>query len=284
MLLLLCCVFRGPSFRKSFEKLGDLVSLFPRTPHLALTATASPKSIKDLADVLQFREPKEIVTNPDRPNIFLDVRQRPPNLDFFAKHDFILRDLVGQLETELERFPVSIVYCDSLQSVGYCYQYTANRLGRKQYFPAGADTIPENRLFAQYHKDSTDDMKRQIVSELQKPQPTIRLVFATVALGMGLNAPSVRRIVHERPPTSMEKYAQEIGRCGRTGENSEAIVYFNNSDVASNRKGLHPAVKSYVESNSCLRQQLVHYFGFSNVLFCGSPTQCCCICRSNHVN
>ncbi|KAH3718368.1 hypothetical protein DPMN_061171 [Dreissena polymorpha] len=54
-------------------------------------------------------------------------------------------------------------------------------------------------------------MKSLIVSDLCKKKPTIRLVLATVALGMGLDAPSISRVNHCRPPTSLEAYMQEIG-------------------------------------------------------------------------
>ena len=57
-----------------------------------------------------------------------------------------------------------------------------------------------------------NDMKKFILNEIVKQNSTIRLVLATIALGMGLNAPCIQRIIHCRPPTTMEKYMQEIGR------------------------------------------------------------------------
>ena len=72
---------------------------------------------------------------------------------------------------------------------------------------------PENRIFAQYHKDYPNDMKKFIVNEIVKQNSTIRLVLATIALGMGLNAPCIQRIIHCRPPTTMEKYMQENWTC-----------------------------------------------------------------------
>lgn len=55
-------------------------------------------------------------------------------------------------------------------------------------------------------------MKNHIISELRKGSPKVRLVLATVALGMGLDSPSIERVIHSRPPTTLEKYVQEIGR------------------------------------------------------------------------
>ena len=72
-------------------------------------------------------------------------------------------------------------------------------------------------------------MKRFIVQELCKVKSRVRIVFATVALGMGLNAPHIRQIIHYKPPTSLEKYFQETGRAGRDGLQSTAVLYYNNS-------------------------------------------------------
>ncbi|KAH3874104.1 hypothetical protein DPMN_037345 [Dreissena polymorpha] len=115
------------------------------------------------------------------------------------------------------------MYVESLEALGYFYQYLNSYLGKRQYT---GEEIPENRIFAQYHKE----MKSFIVSDLCKKKPSIRLVLATVALGMGLDAPSISRVIHCRPPTSLEAYMQKIGRAGRKGQSSEAILYYNNYD------------------------------------------------------
>lgn len=266
-------------FRKAFNKLGELSCLFPDIPHLALTATATPTAIKSLSSILQLRDVIQIISNPDRPNIFLEVRHRLPNIKKYEKYNEILKPLCVELKEKLMDFPVTIVYCDSLESVGYSYQYIDHELGAMQYLPM-ENKIPENRLFGQYHKDYTEKMKNLIICELQKENPKLRLIFATVALGMGLNAPSIKRIIHFRPPTTLEKYLQEIGRAGRSGQEAEAIMYFNNSDIATNRKGLHPEVIKYSKNDvTCLRLHLMNYFGFHKILFCGTPEKCCSNCR-----
>lgn len=79
--------------------------------------------------------------------------------------------------------------------MGYCYQYIEDFLCEFSYFPVH-DHIPENRLFAQFHKDYTSKMKAHIVIQLRKENPTLRLIFATVALGMGLNASGIPPVIH----------------------------------------------------------------------------------------
>jgi ATP-dependent DNA helicase RecQ len=107
------------------------------------------------------------------------------------------------------------------------------------------DPIPQNRIFAQYHKDYPNTMKLLIVSDFVKERSNLRLVLATVALGMGLNAPCIQQIIRCRPPTTMEKYMQEIGRAGRNGLEAEAIMFYNMSDVSKSRKGFTTAMREF---------------------------------------
>lgn len=246
-------------------------------PHLALTATATKSAMARLTEVLQYRNTQFVISNPDRPNIYLEVTNRLPNIHKFEKFDKILDEILAEFSEKLDKYPVTIVYCDNLEAIGYSYVYTEQKLGARAYTPE--EQIPENRIFGQYHKDYSDDMKLHIVTELSKSQPKLRLVFASVALGMGLNAPSISQIIHFRPPTTLEKYFQEVGRAGRSGQRANAIMYFNKNDVASNRKGLDPSIKDYVNTEECLRKYLMKYFGFENVEYSGVPELCCSNCR-----
>lgn len=140
--------------------------------------------------------------------------------------------------------------------------------------------VPENRLFGMYHKDYTPRMKSLIITELRKVNPVLRLVLATVALGMGLDAPSVSRVIHFRPPTNLEKYFQEIGRAGRKGQQAVSTMYYNNSDIAANRSGLSVDMTHFCRNTStCLRKHLLQHFGFETLMFHGPPEQCCSNCR-----
>lgn len=92
-------------------------------------------------------------------------------------------------------------------------------------------------------------MKTHVIPKLKKETPTLRLIFATVALGMGLDARCITRKIHCRPPTTIEKYLQEIRRAGRTGDKCIAVLYFNNKDIAKNRKGLNEEIIQYCKNS-----------------------------------
>ena len=70
---------------------------------------------------------------------------------------------------------------------GFAFKYLDKHLGKEQYYPSDAEPIPENRIFAQFHSPHTDAMKNQILTELSASQSKLRVVFATVALGVGVD-------------------------------------------------------------------------------------------------
>ena len=61
-------------------------------------------------------------------------------------------------------------------------------------------------------------------------------MFATVALGMGVDVPSIRNIIHVGPPRTIREYFQETGRAGRDGKQSLSVLYYNNRDIAKSEK------------------------------------------------
>lgn len=105
-----------------------------------------------------------------------------------------MKGIGSEILVKLATYSVTLVYCDNLESVGYSYMYIYQLLGSKVY--CGKEAIPENRIVAQYHKDYATRMNIFIVHEITKTNPKIRLNFATVSLGMGLNARSVTRVIH----------------------------------------------------------------------------------------
>ncbi|XP_066935524.1 probable ATP-dependent DNA helicase RecS [Clytia hemisphaerica] len=90
-------------------------------------------------------------------------------------------------------------------------------------------TKKQTKTFAQ-----TLSEKVFILEEIKQQHSRIRVLFATTALGMGVDAPNIAHVMHIGPPSSMEAYTQEIGRAGRTKCDSWATLFYNNNDIAPN--------------------------------------------------
>ena len=49
------------------------------------------------------------------------------------------------------------------------------------------------------------------------PQSKVRVIFATVAMGMGVDIPSIQHVIHVGPPRTIREYFQETGQAGQNG-------------------------------------------------------------------
>ena len=85
--------------------------------------TATKSAMEYLTKTLQFAEPGFIIKNSDRSNISIEMRERLPNLRKYEKQEKFLLPLVTDLKEKLLTFHVTVVYCDTLETVGYGYQF-----------------------------------------------------------------------------------------------------------------------------------------------------------------
>ena len=183
----------------------------------------------------------------------------------------ILQPIAEQLKVQKECYPMTIIYL-KLKYCGYAFRLFS-RVIRDQY--SGEEICPRSRLFAQFHASSTKLMKEDILNEIKLANSRIRVIFATTALGMGVDAPNIENNIHITPPANLESYVQEIGRAGRSGNQSNAMIYYNNNDLSS--KNIDESMKKYCGEESCLRAGLLGHFGFP----LEKQNHCCCNCERN---
>jgi superfamily II DNA or RNA helicase len=129
-----------------------------------------------------------------------------------------------------------------LKYYAHAYRLFERVLQDKQFL--GETMEPAARLFAQFHAPQTNRMKKELIEEIKKENSGVRVVFATSALGMGVDAPFVTQVIHISPPSNLESYMQEIGRAGRTGLQSYATIFARNYGTAAvisyNLNGIAP--------------------------------------------
>ena len=250
-----------------------LKAFFPNVPTIALTATAPPQLLKKLQNKLHLKHDcKVVAVNPNRVNIYLEKKMRSGDHKVIESYHEILEPIAIKLLTERENFPMTIIYL-KLKYCALAYRLFERILQDKQY--VGDCKEPVARLFVQFHSPQTSRMKKELIKEIKKADSRVRVVFATSALGMGVDAPYVTKVIHISPPSNLESYMQEIGRAGRTGIQSHATLYFNNSDIGKNKSHVEDSVRNYCRStDTCLRKQLLEYFGFR----VAEQSNCCSVC------
>ena len=253
-----CISFWGHDFRPVYTKLGQLRSLLPGVPLVALTATADPAIRRDILNQLAIDENDVFLESFDRPNLHLAVLPGQKRLE--------------QILAFLSRKPgqAGIVYCLSRATT----EDLADKLSRKGY-----------RARA-YHAG----MATQERSEVQEAflRDDLEVICATVAFGMGIDKSNVRWVIHYNLPKNLEGFYQEIGRAGRDGLAADTLLFYSYADVANQLKFLEESnperrdllaaklerMKQYAEALSCRRRILLSYFGESPEADCGHCDVC----------
>ena len=230
----------GHDFRPTYLKLGNLKKAYPTVPWIALTATASSKVVKDILDLLKFREPvKKFVLSNFRPNIYYEVFFK----DTYAKpleelKDFVISEL-GSNEmvmqqgnrsapdpfdmfdravamtkrTEVDPKAVGIIYCRT-----------------REYCEVVADFLSKCGIKAEaFHSKLTIQQKKSCQEKWMEGK--IKCIVATVSFGMGVDKAEVRFVVHWNLPQSLTAYYQESGRAGRDGLPSKCRIYYSVDDA-----------------------------------------------------
>ena len=91
-------------------------------------------------------------------------------------------------------------------------------MGKSQYYPPSAPELSENHLFGMFHASTPQRSKDVIMGSLQDCH--VRVVFASVAMGMGIDLHGVDAIIHYGAPISIEDYFQASGRRWQSGDYS----------------------------------------------------------------
>jgi len=238
---------------------------------LALTATATLHDIKLLEKNLCLKNPKICKVSPNRKNLFISKATRGSNAAGLEGYDEILLPIAEGLREQREKYPMTIIYM-TLKYCGYAYKLFSNHIGN--IYVGSENPSPKSCLIAQFHSSLYKDLKDEILSEIKTDSSRIRIIFATTALGMGVDAESIRSIIHIRPPSNLESYIQEIGRAGRDCRPSNALLYYNNSDLASNSV-IEDCMKDFCRETGCLRKFVLSYFGFCHCVQENCCNNCC---------
>lgn len=265
---------RSKEFRPAYSRLAELRAIVPSgTPFTACTATATKSDKVEVLESLEMRGCVEVSASPDRPNIFYAVMPRTT-----VEGD--LDELLSALRKNTITTPRVIVYCPTRKEVAELYAHFHFDLGESSYHPPGAPHLCENRIIGMFHSDTPQNNKDVILQSLLNPEGVVRVVFGTVALGMGVNLKDVNTI---GAPSSIEAYFQESGRGGRSGGDATSTVYWKPGDCPKSSKDPVTvrdrevlAVRMYLENSTlCRRKWLLDHF---DVKLKKVVHRCCDVC------
>ncbi len=252
-----CISVWGHDFRPEYASIGKIKKHKPELPIIALTATADEITRDDILDKLYFKDQENVfLASFDRPNIHFSVE---PGQQKFKRIKSFIEDRPNSS---------GIVYCLSRKET----ERLANKLQG-----AGIDA----RAF---HAGMSFDTKDKIQDDFITDR--CQIICATIAFGMGIDKPNVRWVIHHNLPKNIENYFQEVGRAGRDGIPSEALLLYSYSDVLlwkkineeSSQKELLDAklnrVFDYAEASICRRKILLNYFNETVESDCGNCDVC----------
>jgi DNA topoisomerase-3 len=185
----------GHDFRPDYRSIGAHLPALRPAPVIALTATATPLVQNDIAQQLGLNTPKRFIHGFRRDNIAIEIVKAPQDARF---------ELALQILREDARRP-AIVYVPRRKD--------SNALARELQRHFAADA---------YHAGLDAKRREQVQRDFLEGQ--LDVIVATIAFGMGVDKPNVRTIIHTALPGSIEGYYQEIGRAGRDGLPSRAIL------------------------------------------------------------
>ena len=171
-----------------------------------------------------------------------------------------------------------IVFCRRYEDVTRIYLYMKSRLGQEMFDPIGAPNLVKYRLLDMFTACTHTSVKDAIVAAFTDGSSPLRIVIATIALGMGLNCPDIRMAIHWGPPDSIETYLQETGRAGRDGKPSRAVLYHEKTDLKP--EYIQAEMKSYCkDTETCRRKLLLKDFETpESDDFCTVGCECCDVC------
>lgn len=253
----------GHDFREEYGQLQILKQIRPDIPIMALTASATPMVLNDIAKQLKLKDPERHIHGFYRKNLFYQVE----SCEDAEKLSYLVKGI--------EQFPEGkvIVYCGTRKNTEGVAKFLSSRFRGVGFYHAGLKSDARTLI-----QDSYGGGK-------------IRILVATNAFGMGVDHPDIRLVVHYQIPANIDSLYQEMGRAGRDGKDSTCLMLYAKKDrglqsffiekssapaaIKSSRWNTLDALIAYAEGGECRHSEILTYYKDSQRIdACGHCDTC----------
>ncbi len=259
----------GHDFRPDYLRLPEVAERLGRPTVMACTATATKAVAAEIVARFGLREPLQVRSGFDRPNLSFDVVQ----LEGKGSKARRLALLEAGL-ADPENRP-AIVYCGTRRDTDEVAEALRGSGRRALAYHAGMEAEERTRTQQRFMDGDAE------------------VIVATNAFGMGVDKADVRSVWHMAIPTSLEAYYQEAGRGGRDGLPAKAVLLAMKADLGrlvrfieqrdpeltiARERGWrdYRTIKAFIYSDRCRRRSILDHFGDRTA---GAPLgRCCDVC------
>ena len=225
-------------FRESYLSLGVIRKTYPNIPMLAVTATATPRVIEDIYDLLNIEEVNEYSLGTRRTNLSISVR---------PKHEYNTCVFTEPTIIYVQTRKICESLCEDLHNKGVTATY--------------------------YHGGMSKQEKQNSHERFTKAD--VMVIVATISFGMGIDKSDIRHVINYGVTTDIETYYQEIGRAGRDGMPCRATMYYKPQDFSTVQFLIKQSssdsqiklktdamnkLRNYLNENTICRQQMIDYY------------------------
>lgn len=213
-----CVVKQGSGFREDYLRIHEVIkSIRPRPVVGAFTATATPRTEEEIIRKLDLQKPYICRQSITRNNIQISVVEVGHELG--GKRDKAVieqrkREKICELLDDMDDGR-AIIHCNTVKRTEKLHKYL-----KKQEYDVGY-----------YHGKCEDKQER--LNAFWRGE--FDIMVCTNAFGLGVDIPDIRLVIHHSPLMGLDDYVQEVGRAGRDGKKSKAVLLWHAYDFTINR-------------------------------------------------